>query len=177
MHSLICGVTESGKTTLAHSLAAMLSEAGQNVIVFDPVGTRTASGTWPKNAILFDDEQEFFAYLARADVFNSHVFVDEAGELFNSSKRENLWLLTRGRHFGFSVWMIAQRPKMIMPTARNQCSVAYIFRLAQDDLKEIGADFGHSQLQREILDKGDFLMIRSGLARFDRANVFDLLTR
>lgn len=174
MHSLICGVTESGKTTLAHIIAQGVSDAGQNVIVYDPVGTKTAHGSWPKNAMVFDQEQEFFEYLARPDVYHAHVFIDESADLFNASKRENLWLLTRGRHFGFSVVLIAQRPKMLLPAARTQCSVAYVFRLAQDDLKEIGADFGHSGLAKLNLDKGDFLLLRSGLARFDRANVFKL---
>jgi DNA helicase HerA-like ATPase len=105
------------------------------------------------------------------------VFIDESGELFNAGKRENLWLLTRGRHFGFSVVLIAQRPKMLMPSARSQCSIAYVFRLALEDMKEIGADFGHSGLAKISLDKGDFLILKSGLARFDSANVFKLLSR
>jgi len=177
MHTLICGVTESGKTTLAHSLAHRLAAEGQNVIVYDPVGTRTGAGTWPRTAIVFDHETEFFDYLAKPDVYNAHVFIDESADLFNASKRENLWLLTRGRHFGFSVVLIAQRPKMLLPAARTQCSVAYVFRLAVDDMKEIGADFGHSSIAKINLDKGDFLILQSGLAEFDRANVFQLLSR
>lgn len=175
MHSLICGVTESGKTTLAHALADALDSAGQNIIVFDPVGTKTAAGKWPENAIVFDDEGDFFAYLARDDVFHAHVFVDESGEVFNLSKRENFWLLTRGRHFGFNVYCICQRPKMIAPTIRNQCSKAYVFRLAQDDLEEIGRDFGFSNLKNEVLDTGDFLLLLSGTSQKKRANVFQLL--
>ena len=116
-----------------------------------------------------------FAYLARDDVFHAHVFVDEAGEVFNLSKRENFWLLTRGRHFGFNVYPICQRPKMIAPTIRNQCSRAYVFRLAQEDMEEIGRDFGFSELKKISLDKGDFLMLLSGTARMSRANVFDLI--
>jgi hypothetical protein len=66
---------------------------------------------------------------------------------------------------------------MLMPSARSQCSVAYVFRLALEDMKEIGADFGHSGLAKISLDKGDFLILKSGLARFDSANVFKLLSR
>lgn len=176
MHVLICGVTESGKTTLAHAMANKLAEMNQNVIVFDPVGTKTASGSWPGSAIIFDDEGEFFEYLSRDDVYHAHVFVDESGEVFNLSKRENFWLLTRGRHFGLNVYCIAQRPKMIAPTVRNQCSRAYVFRLAQDDLKEIGADFGFSDLKDETLDKGDFIMLVSGTSVKQRSNVFTLIS-
>lgn len=174
-HSLICGVTESGKTTLAHALANTFAANGQNVIVYDPVGTLTASGSWPKTAVVFDDEEEFFEYLARDDVLHAHVFVDESGDIFNATKRHNLWLMTRGRHFGFNVYPIAQRPKMILPSARTMCGTAYVFRLASDDLKEIGKDFGFNDLDKETLDKGDFLVLHSGSPRYERGNIFHLL--
>lgn len=174
MHTLICGVTQSGKTTIAHKFAAELAKRKQNIIVFDPVMTPTAAGYWPESAKIFDDENEFFDYLIRDDVNGAHIFIDEAGDIFNLSKSWNFWLLTRGRHFGFSVFLIAQRPKMLAPTVRNQCGRAYVFRLAKDDLKEIGADFGFSDLHKIELDKGDFLMLDSGSASFSRGNVFKL---
>lgn len=177
MHALICGVTQSGKTTLAHALAQLLESQGENIIVFDPVGTKTAKGSWPQTAMVFDEEEEFFEYLEREDVFNAHVFIDESGEIFTSQKRHRLWLLTRGRHMesgGFTVYMIAQRPKMILPTARTQAGVCYMFRLASDDARDIGRDFGFSGLDKENLDTGDFLILLSGSSSYQRANVFSL---
>ena len=174
MHTLICGVTMSGKTTLAHKFAHELASQGQAIIVFDPVMTPTAAGTWPENALLFDDEFEFFNYLVKEEVNKAHVFIDESGDVFNLNKPWNFWLLTRGRHFGFSVFLIAQRPKMLAPTVRNQCGRAYVFRLARDDLKEIAADFGFSDLQKIMLDKGDFLLLNSGSAQYQKGNVFQL---
>ena len=174
MHTLICGVTMSGKTTLAHKFAHELASQGQAIIVFDPVMTPTAAGTWPESALLFDDETEFFNYLVKEEVNKAHVFIDESGDVFNLTKPWNFWLLTRGRHFGFSVFLIAQRPKMLAPTVRNQCGRAYVFRLARDDLKEIAADFGFSDLQKINLDKGDFLLLNSGSAQYQKGNVFKL---
>jgi hypothetical protein len=175
MHTLICGVTESGKTTLAHALARGLSADGQPIIVFDPIGGATAAGNWPGGAIVFDDEEAFFDYLSRDDVAAAHVFIDEAGDIFNLSKRHNFWLLTRGRHFGFQVYMIAQRPKMLAPSARTQASRAYLFRLSPDDLREIGADFGHGGIEKITLDRGDFVLLHSGSTSITRANIFNLL--
>ncbi len=175
MHTLICGVTESGKTTLARKIARDLSAAGQNIIIYDPVATGTCGGGWPEAAIIFADEDDIFEYLSREDVSGAHVFVDEAGEIFGNDKRHNLWLLTRGRHYGFHVLMIAQRPKMILPTARNQVSRTYMFRLARDDAREVGADMGHTGIEKIILDTGDFLVLLSGQASIKRANIFDLL--
>ncbi len=178
-HTLICGVTESGKTTLAHALAARFVAEGQRVIIFDPVGTGTAAGSWPSGPLvkIFDDENLFFEYLADPRVSHAHVFIDEAGEIFNASKRENLWLLTRGRHFGFNVWLIAQRPKMLLPSARGQCSKAYIFRLAIADMREIMADFGHDYDDKIVLDRGDCICLSSGTAEIVSFNVFALLPK
>lgn len=175
MHTLICGVTESGKTTLARALANKLAQSGAGIIVYDPVNSSTAGGGWPDSAIIFDDENEFFDYVSRDDVKNAHIFIDEAGDIFNIGKRDNFWLLTRGRHFGFNIFMIAQRPKMLAPSARTQASVAYLFRLSPDDLREIGQDFGHGGIEKIILDKGDFVILHSGQTSINRANVFKLL--
>ena len=175
MHALICGVTQSGKTTLAHAMSHHFAEAGQRVIVFDPVGTETAKGKWPDSAVIFSEEGEFFEYLSRDDVNDAHVFIDEAGDIFTAQKRENLWLLTRGRHFGFSVYMIAQRPKMILPSARSMAGACYLFRLAADDMRDIGRDFGFSGLDKINLDRGDFLVLISGQSDYTRSNVFAIL--
>jgi len=177
VHTLICGVTQSGKTTMAHSMARHFARLKHRIIVYDPVGTGTAAGTWPESAIVFSDEQEFFEYLARDDVSHAHVFIDEAGDIFNATKRENLWLLTRGRHFGFTVYLICQRPKMVLPSARHQCGIAYVFRLAYDDMKEIGKDYGFNDLDKISLDTGDFLMLVSGTSHYSSGNVFKLLRR
>jgi DNA helicase HerA-like ATPase len=178
MHTLICGVTESGKTTLAHALAGKLADSGARIIVYDPVGTKTSAGNWPESAILFDDETALFDYLSRDDVHSAHVFVDEAGEIFNLGKRENFWLLTRGRHFGFHVILIAQRPKMLPPTVRTQCARGYLFRMSPDDAAEILGDFGHRpKILGAPLDKGDFYILDSGQASIKRANIFNLLKK
>lgn len=156
-------------------MAQMLANSGERIIVYDPVGTATSRGTWPASAVLFSDEHEFFEYIARDDVNNAYIFIDEAGDIFTAQKRENLWLLTRGRHFGFSVFMIAQRPKMILPSARSMVGACYMFRLSADDQRDIGRDFGHNGLDKINLDRGDFIMVISGASAFDRGNVFSLV--
>ena len=174
MHALICGVTQTGKTTLAHNIAHEFAQKGAGIIVYDPVGTETVRGKWPESSVIFSDEHEFFEYLSRDDVNNAFVFIDEAGDIFTAQKRENMWLLTRGRHFGFSVFMIAQRPKMILPSARSMAGVCYLFRLSTDDMRDIGRDFGFSGLDKINLDRGDFIVLESGSSQYQQANVFSL---
>ena len=184
MHTIICGVTLSGKTTLARALARHVGRQRQNVIVYDPVMTATQGGDWGKSAVVFNDPQKFWGFVSRDDVGHAHIFIDEAGDLFHIGARENFWLLTRGRHFGFQVYLISQRPKMIAPSARTQCGMAYMFRLARDDAKEISADFGHDWPYRDAqniplpeLDTGDFYRLYSGASGKNRANIFQLLAR
>lgn len=175
MHSLICGVTQSGKTTLARSIARAAELAGHRIIVFDPVGTGTAGGDWPASAVVFDEPDEFMEYVNRPDVSHAHIFIDEADEVFSLSDRGNFWLPKKGRHFGLQLYLITQRPKMIAPTARKQVGVCYMFRLALDDAKELAADFGFSDAHKIMLDTGDFLVLHSGQASIKRANIFKLL--
>lgn len=180
MHVLFCGVTESGKTTLARAVARDLHASGQNVIIYDPVGTNTAGGGWPvgEGAILFSDFGEFAEYVSRDDVRGAHLFIDEAGDHFGVGNKENHWLLTRGRHFFLYVYLIAQRPKMLAPTARTQCSRTYAFRMAPEDMREVFADNGHAppEKNQKPLDQGDFYVLLSGNAKISRANVFKLLS-
>lgn len=176
MHSLFTGVTESGKTTLARGIARDLAKRKQNIIVLDPVGTETKGGGWPESARVFTEGEDFWKYLARGDVGHAHVFIDEAGDQFHMGARENFWLLTRGRHYGLYCYLIAQRPKLLAPSVRTQCSRCYMFRLAHEDASEVARDFGHSwpfENEKE-LDKGDFFILYSGQVRKERANVFKL---
>lgn len=182
-HALITGVTESGKTTFARALARELAKRKENVIVYDPVGTPTAGGGWPEKAIVFQDQKEFWKYLERDDVYGAHVFIDEAGDIFNASEPENCKFPRKARHFNFSLYMITQRPTMIVPNARTQAATIYMFRLATSDAREICADAGHNWPPEGIsekgefipLDTGDFLVLHSGSVRVERHNIFDRL--
>lgn len=175
-HTGYFGVTQSGKTTLARSVARSLAAQGHVIIVHDPVGTSTAGGDWPEKAIIFDDVEPFLEYLESDECPPAHVFIDEAGDVFGHTQRENSWLATKGRHFGLYLHIITQRPKMILPNVRGQIGKAYVFRLSREDLREVGGDFGHSGIISESLDTGDFMVLNSGSAQYSRANVFSLLT-
>jgi hypothetical protein len=196
VHALYTGVTQSGKTTLARLHARALSRMEHNVIVYDPVGSGTLGGDWPEDAVRFDDPNKLMIYLEKEDVADAHVFIDEADTVLGHVWTENHWLLTRGRHKGLYIRVITQRPKMVSPSVRAQCSICYHFRLAKKDATEIQADFGHDAntlatglggtaqegggegdpgTGTESLDAGDFFVLYSGHAAIERANVYDIL--
>lgn len=171
-HSLICGSTESGKTTLAHQIAnyyaGLKNGDAPQIIVYDPVLTPTSAGTWPDNAVLFNQKIKFLEYVRKIGG-RYVIFIDESDNLFSHEQKENFWLLTKGRHFGFEIFLITQRPKMIAPSVRCQCATAYVFRLSRTDLKMVGDDFAH-EISEISLDQGDYLILFSGQNRMERGN-------
>lgn len=178
VHILIVGVTQSGKTTLAHEIAneeSAKKKDKREIIVYDPVGTPTAAGTWPNGTIYFEDDVEFLEHLEKREgVRPTILFIDEADDIMAQRYPWNTSIIRRARHSGMQVVLISQRPHLIAPSARTQCGMCFMFRLGKSDAKALGEEFGHNGLHEVGLDQGDFLLLHSGTARIERANVFQL---
>jgi DNA helicase HerA-like ATPase len=178
-HVLYCGVTMSGKTTLARYHARILESAGYDLIVYDPVRTATKGGDWPEKAEIITTPEAFHKRINALDASEEHpvfIFVDEAADIFDHGEREAHWIPRKIRHEHGYLRMISQRPKMLHPNVRTQCAYAYILRLSSEDSRIICADFGHSADVAQIqLDKGDCLLLASGSRDIERFNVFDLV--
>jgi DNA helicase HerA-like ATPase len=175
VHCLYVGVTQSGKTTLARAVSRQFLAKKTNVAVFDPLGTSTAGGDWGEGALIFTDAETFLNWIYSPEAVNYQVFVDEAHKVLGHLHPENFWMLTEGRHFFLTLHLMTQRPKKLHPDVRHNCGRCYMFRLSKSDRSEIGADYGFDDLDKLSLDKGDFLVLNSGTAKFDRGNVFQLL--
>ena len=141
------------------------------IIVYDPVGTTTAAGTWPSGTYFYNDANKFLAFLNKYEG-PALVFIDEADDILSHRYPENSMIVRRGRHYGWRVVLITQRPHLISPSARTQCGVCCMFRLGRTDSRELGHEFGHNDVQNINLDKGDFLVLRSGTSKLERSNVF-----
>lgn len=177
MHSAYYGVSMSGKTTLARLLARQLAEKGHAGAVYDPTLTGTLGGGWPQNWPVFTDPDDFLDFIESDKCKGPiHLFIDEADELFAHEMKWNNWIAKKGRHFGYFLHVLSQRPKMIAPTVRSQLHRCYMFRLACEDANEIGRDYGHSGIDKISLDRGDFIVLNSGTAQIQRGNVFKLVS-
>ena len=124
-HVLFCGVTQTGKTTLARHHARILERAEYDVVVYDPVGTETAGGGWPESAIVITDIPRLQKWLdrARGDPERpTFLFVDESADVFGHSLTENHWIPRKIRHANIYLRLIVQRPKMLHPSVRTQCA-------------------------------------------------------
>lgn len=177
-HVLYCGVTMSGKTTLARHHALLLHKSKHEVAVYDPVGTHTINGTWPDKVKVFTDNEQFLKWLVSAHGTPENpvfVFVDESADIFGHDNREANFIPRRVRHQNIYLRLISQRPKMLPPNVRSQCAQTYMFRLAADDAKMVCADSGHgSEISQIQLDTGDFILLLSGSSEIVQSNVFEL---
>jgi len=144
MHNLILGSSESGKSCLAKTLVSGLLNRGKSVIVYDPIGV---SSEWNGGIFLRDDDllQET---MKDEKYHQSHVFIDEAGTLFNEgSRRDVTWVVTRSRHLGHSVYLITQRAMQITKTARDQCKRLYCFQVSMDDAILLAKEYNDKELE------------------------------
>lgn len=178
-HVLYCGVTMTGKTTLARHHAAILARAEYDIAVYDPVGTDTINGNWPKNAKIITTPEEFAEYTDRAKgeperpVF---FFVDESADVFGHAQTWNHYIPRKCRHKDIYLRLMVQRPKMLHPSVRTQCAYAYMLRLSRDDARTLCGDFGHgAEIADMPLDKGDCLLLESGNRAIEEFNVFDVV--
>lgn len=149
MHNLLVGITNSGKSNLAKRFA---KDSPHEVIVFDPM----CSTGWPDNIIKFSDPKKFFDYINQ--VKSALIFCDEARVFWEKGfQSEADALLTRSRHDGQLIFLIAQRAKMIPPNARAMCSRVYAFRQNVDDSIALAQEY-HPLLRKcTELGKGEFI--------------------
>jgi len=180
-HVLYCGVTMTGKTTLARHHAAILARVDYDVAVYDPVGTSTVNGGWPEKAKIITDVEEFAEFVERSSGEPERplfLFVDESADIFGHSETWAHYIPRKCRHQNIYLRLIVQRPKMLHPSVRTQCAFAYMLRLSKDDAKTLAADFGHSaEVADWPLDKGDCLVFESGRPEIVEFNVFRLVDR
>jgi hypothetical protein len=170
-HTGYYGITQSGKTTIARAVSRSLAKSKHQIVVYDPVGTMTHGGDWPENAIVYDDREKFLRDVANMQ--HAQLFIDEADEIFSHEQKENFWIMSRGRHRGLYTHLITQRPNRVHPTARSQCTRAYLCKLNKSDRQAILADHGHEDIDINHLH-GSFIMVDNRTHDIAVGNAFKL---
>lgn len=150
-HTLILGITGTGKTTLARQLARRYRLKGIPAIVLDPF----LSKQWEADFIT-DKPEKFIAVLKKSR--SCSVFVDECGLWCETNEPEMKWLATNSRHFGHNCHFITQRAAQISPTIRTQCENIFLFRQSFQDTKNLIQEFVAEDLAAaQTLNKGEYL--------------------
>jgi len=147
MHILIVGISFSGKSNFAKSLAAQQSR----VIVFDPL----KSSGWPSHAQKYSDPEHFLKVISTAQ--NAHVFVDESKMLWDANPKEADKLLYNRRHQGLLIYLIAQRTNMIPPNGRNMCSRVFAFKQQKFDADILAQEKTEEFRQLPRIEKNHFI--------------------
>ncbi len=151
-HSLVIGMTGSGKTTLATRFSQEYRRRGVKVIVLDPM----IDPRWQADYIT-NDRYQFLAVLQSPETQSCAVFVDESAEMIGHYKNEMFWLATRGRHLGHNCHFVCQRAKQLAPTVRDQCEHLFMFNCSFDDSKELANEFAKVELREaHTLAKGEY---------------------
>lgn len=152
-HSLVVGMTQSGKSTLARILAKGVRASGRKVAVLDAL----KDPKWNVD-FLTDDSGEFLEY-AKAN--RGHLLiVDESATSMNKNDKENAWLATTARHYGHRSLFITHRVTQIDPTIRGNCDKLYVFATGPKDA-EIAAEEFNEPILRKLpnIPKGSFVVV------------------
>lgn len=152
-HSLIIGMTESGKTTLAKQLAKVLASRGESIIVLDPLN----SPDWSAGFQTADADKFLEVFWANR---SCHAFIDEAGDVVGQYDDLMRRTATKGRHWGHSCYYIAQRGQLLNTTVRAQCRHLFLFAMPLDDCKALAKDFNKPELlQANSLAQGEYFHV------------------
>lgn len=150
-HSLILGMTESGKTTLAKRLASQYRARGVGVLVLDPID----DPDWP-NDFKTGDPAEFLEVFWQSQ--RCAVFIDEAGESVGRYDTVMHKTATKGRHWGHACHYISQRSTQIAPIVRDQCSNLFLFCTAFEDCKTHAKEWNNHKIKMaSTLKKGEYV--------------------
>lgn len=149
-HSLIAGISESGKTTLAIELCNYYNSIKVPTIVLDPI----VDQRWVCSYKTADKEK--FLWTAQNNL-SCAIFIDESAEMIGHYHNEMFWLATRSRHLGHNVHFISQRVKSISKTVRDQCRHLFLFNSSIDDCIDLSKEFNRAELRNAVdLKQGEY---------------------
>lgn len=168
-HSLIIGMTESGKTTLAKRLAKRYGSHGQKVIVLDSLN----DPEWAADFQTTDPDEFLSVFWASR---RCAVFIDEAGDAVGKFNTVMQRTATRGRHWGHAVHFITQRSVQLSPTVRDQCGHIFLLTTSLKDSKVHADEWNQPQLATaHTLRKGEYFhCTRFGV--LERGSLFGVST-
>jgi len=156
-HTLIVGMTRSGKTTLARDLLKILKGRGFGIVVLE---TRkfASPNDWPVCDRFYTDPEEFNKAILRSR--HCVCVCEEAGEYLHNHEKQWHWWGTSSRHLKHQFIFISQRAAQIAVTVRTQCDVVFVFRSNKDDVLTLSRDFDNDEiLKSSRLDRGQYLKV------------------
>lgn len=164
LHTLILGMTQTGKTSYARAYVAQHAKRGGQSLVYDPIDP----AQW-ENSHATSDIGKFLDLYWKSK--NCLCVIDEALSVGGVHDKDVIETATRGRHRGHQNLYLAQRPKGLSPTIRDQCGVLVCFRIGYRDAYELGNDWTRSVERAADLPLKEFFIVgRDGKIRKYKLN-------
>lgn len=154
-HSLIVGMTESGKTCMGKALLHKYKREGVNTILLDPM----MDPGWGADYVTRDPND---LLRVAKESRQCAIFIDEPASAIRKYDTEMEWLTTQSRHWGHETTICTQRGVQLSPTIREQCQKLYLFALGSErDAKVFADSYGDPGLLEACrLRQGEFLFAR-----------------
>ncbi len=131
-HKAVYGFTGTGKSTLVKAFTKTYRRRQQQVIVYPGTGDTA----FPPGCKFAWSADELEALLANPENYGAFVILDEGAALYDEvtlKKHPIVYgLFMRGRHLGYTCWIITQYPTSIPPRVRRNCTERYIFGTADE---------------------------------------------
>ena len=151
-HTLVVGMTESGKSTLLKIITSGLKKKGVKVAVLDPLRDPEWEADYQT-----DNPAEFLEF-AKAN--KQYVLVvDESGEAIGRYNAAMHWLATTARHFGHSTYFLMQGVTQIDPIIRTNCNQCFLFASHSTIIESLAKSYDCDEIRGQKLKQGDFFII------------------
>jgi len=147
-HKAAYGYTGCGKTTLIKAFVKTYLKHKQQVYVYAGNGDYS----FGRGVTYIDDVDELEALTRNPDTFGAFIILDEGADIYEDmkpSKHRNVQSLFRkGRHKGYTLWILTQFPTAIPPKVRRNCAERFIFAQGDEEsAKAIWKDCGRIEFE------------------------------
>lgn len=169
MHTLLCGVTESGKTTAGKALAQYHRAMGYKILVLTAVWEN-----WPADFITLN-KKDFLTTFWESK--GCAAFIDEAAATVGRYSDVMNEVATKGRHYGHTCYFLVQDPTGLAPEVRRQCSQLFCFAIDPTNAETLSREFLQPEvLKAPTLKQGEYIRCLrfgpDGRPSFTRGKVF-----
>lgn len=162
-HTLVCGMTRSGKGQLMRSIAEKFKKQGIPILYYTS-----------KKVEAFDVEkyvdhvgmeaESFFDYAEKViEQTPSIVIIDEAADFQKESPAALREMLNKWAAYGCRIFVVVQRGHMVLPNIRNACESCISFKQFPIDAKALADCYGQEFLQvaLKVVEPGFYLYSES----------------
>lgn len=139
-HTIICGASGCGKTTLLKRFCAEIKARGESVIIFDPY---YPAEKWSNPDYITADFAKFKRVFWAST--NCHCIIDESASSVGRDINQNE-LATRSRHQNHRVYYVVHHINQLLPVVRFQCKRLAQFRTAIQGAKIVAEQYTDPEL-------------------------------